>query len=384
MAVRKLECAEHGKTRPLWEEVFPEDTRAFLDYYYFAKTRDNTVYVREEAGRICSMVQLNPYPLRIGLRQNLCHYVVGVATKEAYRKRGFFREVFLKAMEDLYRQREPFVYLMPADPAIYTPFGFRFFYDQPQGAARGVPGISRTSYWHRDAGLQDARALAAFCRRFRRAQAAQVRPRIYACREETYFQRAILEQQSEDGGIRMVFQGDRLVGIFSYDREEGLEVLEPLFLPSREEAFPYVLYDLAAGDGPVPCFGTCFRRLPLEGERRVPRMMGRILCLEALLACLEVRPEEEVDAAFGVVDPLFLPNNRIFRLLGPKGKRGLEVRESEDSQGVLPVEALWEFLTGYRSLEALRETEGVVLTEALLGELKKIRPLAPVWLNEVV
>ena len=37
MIVRKLDQAEHGKTRKLWEEVFSEDTAEFLDYYYFVK-----------------------------------------------------------------------------------------------------------------------------------------------------------------------------------------------------------------------------------------------------------------------------------------------------------------------------------------------------------
>ena len=34
MELRRLEEQEHQKTRKLWEEVFSDDTRAFLDYYY--------------------------------------------------------------------------------------------------------------------------------------------------------------------------------------------------------------------------------------------------------------------------------------------------------------------------------------------------------------
>ena len=48
MIVRKLDQAEHGKTRKLWEEVFSEDTAEFLDYYYFVKARENQIYVVEE------------------------------------------------------------------------------------------------------------------------------------------------------------------------------------------------------------------------------------------------------------------------------------------------------------------------------------------------
>ena len=37
MIIRKLEQSEHIATRKLWEEIFSEDTKAFLDYYYYIK-----------------------------------------------------------------------------------------------------------------------------------------------------------------------------------------------------------------------------------------------------------------------------------------------------------------------------------------------------------
>ena len=64
MIIRKLEQSEHIATRKLWEEIFPEDTKAFLDYYYYIKAAKNQIYVVEEDGRICSMLQLNPYRIR--------------------------------------------------------------------------------------------------------------------------------------------------------------------------------------------------------------------------------------------------------------------------------------------------------------------------------
>ena len=54
MIIRKLEQSEHIATRKLWEEIFPEDTKAFLDYYYYIKAAKNQIYVVEEDGRICS------------------------------------------------------------------------------------------------------------------------------------------------------------------------------------------------------------------------------------------------------------------------------------------------------------------------------------------
>ena len=47
MEIRKLEVTENGKTRPLYEEVFREDSQGFVDYYYKEKTKDNQIYVKE-------------------------------------------------------------------------------------------------------------------------------------------------------------------------------------------------------------------------------------------------------------------------------------------------------------------------------------------------
>ena len=43
MILRRLDPDEHGRTRKLWEEVFTEDTKEFLDYYYFIKARTNEI-----------------------------------------------------------------------------------------------------------------------------------------------------------------------------------------------------------------------------------------------------------------------------------------------------------------------------------------------------
>ena len=52
MNVRKLETEEHGMTRFLYEEAFPEDSQTFTDYYYTEKTKNNQIYVLEKEGKI--------------------------------------------------------------------------------------------------------------------------------------------------------------------------------------------------------------------------------------------------------------------------------------------------------------------------------------------
>ena len=63
---------------------------------------------------------------------------------------------------------------------------------------------------------------------------------------------------------------------------------------------------------------------------------------------------------------------------------GLDVRETEDSEGVLPIDALTELMFGRIGIQELQRREGVIMTEHLAGELEKIIKLTKVFLNEVV
>ena len=65
MQIRKLNITEHGATRPLYEEVFSEDSSSFVDYYYSIKTKDNTIFVVEEDEAVQAMIHLNPYTLMV-------------------------------------------------------------------------------------------------------------------------------------------------------------------------------------------------------------------------------------------------------------------------------------------------------------------------------
>ena len=49
MKIEKLEVSQHLDTRKLYEEVFSEDEKSFVDYYYQEKNkRTNIIYVVRE------------------------------------------------------------------------------------------------------------------------------------------------------------------------------------------------------------------------------------------------------------------------------------------------------------------------------------------------
>ena len=420
MKLRRLDPSEHGKTRELWEEVFPDDTKAFLDYYYYIKTRDNAIYVIEEDGEICSMLQLNPYMVRVEGQEFPSAYIIAVATRKEYRSRGYMGALLRTSLKEMYNRGLPFTFLMPAAEAIYTPYDFRYIYSQDTGTLiRGkrdgalywksegdspvhseikaeVKAAELEKGWggnvlSSDAGLWDAEELSGFFE-------DNFADRFQVCtvRDAAYYQTMILEQQSERGGVRLMRRDGALKGFYAYAGEEGLEIREPLFLPGYEEDFRSSAEELAdrmqegqqrdaeqhgdAGQKEILVYACP----PEYADRRKPLIMARIVSLRKLLSALKVPEEESVNCSFAVIDPLITENSRVWRLTSGIGETELHVGETEDSEGVLPAADLTELIFGRAAPEELAGREGVLLTERLAGELKKIITLSGVCFNEIV
>ena len=384
MILRKLDQNEHNKTRPLWEEVFTEDTKDFLDYYYYIKTRDNQIYVVEEDGQICSMLQLNPYLLKVESNEVPSAYIIAVATRQVYRGRGFMGALLRKSLGDMYQAKIPFTFLMPAAEAIYTPYDFRFVYDQCIGFLKqycASEELHGENCNFTDAALWNAEEIAAFFNKY-----FSDRWQVYAVRNAEYYQTMILEQSSEHGGVRLIKEGGKIKGVYAYATEEGLEIREPLYLKGYESAFLRSIRELAARYQPhiKPEDVKIYACPEYMSFRKKPIIMARIVCLPELLQSMTVPENLSVDCSFAVIDPLIRQNSRIWRITSGFDEIQLHVRETEDSEGVLPVDILTELLFGRIGTAQLANDDRVVITRHLAEELDKVTKLDRVFLNEVV
>lgn len=364
MKLRKLEKKEHEKTRKLWEEIFTEDTKEFLDYYYTRKTEDNEIYVIEEGQSICSMLQLNPYQLRINQSCFLANYIIAVATDVRYRRRGWMGLLLKHAMRQMYERREPFTFLMPAAEAIYYPYDFRFVYRQQKSELTGkekkeeAPEIVLAEE-------RDCAELAAFANDYLREK------QVVTVRDERYYRTLLAEQKSEQGGIVIARQKKNIAGMYCYAKGEQYEIREPLFL--HEDDFLHAVYKLIGNElEQVKCsaYGV---------KREVPTIMARILHLETFLKsfCLK----ENVDFYMEAADNFIEENNQVFHVVGNPSEGVISVERSgkrECSCGVIPIGELTSRLFGYPG------KEDVSLPKELRENLEKFIPLSKVFLNEVV
>ncbi len=354
MEIRKLERQEHGETRFLYETVFTEDSRSFVDYYYTEKTKDNQIYVVEEEDRIRAMLHLNPYTLMVNGVRKEADYIVAVATQKEYRGRRYMARLLEQSLGDMYQAGKTFTFLMPASEAIYLPHGFRTVYEQQRRfcdetdfqkiknrageteAARGirVEASGELGVFVSQAREEDLEDLA------KKANAWLERHyQVYALRDEAYYRR-LMKEYASDGGDLMIYWKDGEI----------------------TDCRPY---------------------MPGENGTQKPKIMIRIVDLRRMLMSLQLKSLAAV--CFRVEDPIIPENNRCLTLTGTEYS-GVMLMDSpeENSEGTIPIAALGSFLFGARTVEELYQEDGVIMTERMKNELKKIRQLEKIYLNEAV
>lgn len=329
MEIHKLSRDEKPGTRRLYEEVFSEDSSAFVDYYYTEKTKDNVIYGATEDQELQAMLHLNPYMLSVNGSERRAHYIVAVATRKEYRGRGYMAALLRHALRDMYEAGETFTFLMPAAEQIYLPHDFRTVYEQE----RRYYGQEHTEEGYEPLTEADCRELACAANKYLSEDC-----QVFAIRDAAYYERLIKEYGSDGGRLMLL-------------RKEGEIADCRIFTP--------------------------------DGERERPKIMVRIVDVRRML--MAVRVKELMAACFQITDPVIEENNRCVVITGTEFS-GVMLMDGklENSEGKITVAALASFLFGAETADGICREEGVFMSERLKSELEKIIPLSKIYLNEVV
>ena len=340
--VRYLAPEEKGRCEKLWAEAFPEDSRAFRQYYFREKMKDNRVLVSERDGEVIAMLHRNPYRIAMRGTVHACDYIVAVATAETERHKGHMRSLLLAMFRDMYEEQMPFTFLMPARESIYLPFDFRFIYDQPRWVLKYSPGLRREE-WKEETLAGD---LAEWQNAWLNRQFE-----VFAVRDADYLLRMQKELASENGVCRLIYDDDWFIGMES---EWGTSEREMRYLYTGE------------------------RYRSLAGTK--PAIMARIICLPEFVKAIRLSeecPEEEITVEIGVND-LFLPQNQgewLWRLTKDGSEMTQASRFISKGRGpVFSIAELVQWLFGYRIPEQAKEVP--------FGEY--IEPFHGIFLDEVV
>lgn len=359
-----LDAEDKDETKHLWHMCFPEDSESFIEYYYKEKTKDNEILVKKDNGLLISMVQYNPYAVKLRGRLWKLDYLVGVATEESRRREGHFRDVFVKMLHDEEAAGKPITYLVPVNPAVYAPMGFTFIgnvasYELTEEAKQT---LTRTVCQDTP---EDCGRAAVYMEQWLGA-----RYEMYTRRDAAYVSRLIKELASENGTLEFLEQDGRLVGLDAY---WGWEVREHRLLYAEDA------YTVKTGEKPWN--------------------MARLTNIGALLAAFglkqaEQQGEEKRMLTLGIRmnDPILEMNNGEFVWTIGENGSSLKVRKTEpDTCGCTENVSIWletkpeelvSWLFGCRKAEEI--WGGQLENKGLAEILAQVDTVNGVYLDEIV
>ncbi len=221
--------------RVLWHTCFG-DPKHYEDFYFDKVYANNIVYAIESKG----MIHVNPYNCKVMNQEVSLPYIVGVSTDKRYRRQGVMRSLLEQVISDLYEQRVPFAYLMPAKEEYYLPFGFRSVskkveYEVTCEAAEDVNCFQYLSY-------KDVQKLP---RENRLQMFAEVnrwlekRYDVYAIHDEDYYELLYTEKSCQSGDVVFCYEGiidaNHLIGIFAYAMDEDVPYVEQMIVKDANQ-----------------------------------------------------------------------------------------------------------------------------------------------------
>lgn len=366
---KAAKAVENQRARKLYEEIFDEDSPAFVDYYFRVKAAENEIFVVEnEKQEILATLHLNPYKMMFCGEKAKTNYIVAVATRADCRHQGMMRSLLQASLQEMYRREETFTWLMPAAEAIYRPFGFRFIYEKNKMTVTAdvLRRAETDENWqiHSDqevsgdifceeAKKEDLAELACFAEK----QLSKL-AEVYTVHDIAYFEQRMQEVGCEGGRLVLIRNENRICGYFlalKKDREAWEIVVEDAV---QKKAFPAVLHWFGASE--EKCTFTAFPQIweQYAQSENVPAIMGRLVHLERFVCCLKIKKEQEWKIR--LTDSLIPENNGYFII-----KTGIE------GGSLIRV-------------ENLSEKEKKMFCSMDIGQLTEELFRLPVFLNEVV
>lgn len=366
---KAAKAVENQRARKLYEEIFDEDSPAFVDYYFRVKAAENEIFVVEnEKQEILATLHLNPYEMMFCGERVKTNYIVAVATRADCRHQGMMRSLLQASLQEMYRREETFTWLMPAAEAIYRPFGFRFIYEKNKMTVTAdvLQRAETDENWqiHSDqevsgdifceeAKKEDLAELACFAEK----QLSKL-AEVYTVHDIAYFEQRMQEVGCEGGSLILIRKEKEICGYFlalKKDREAWEIVMEDAV---QKKAFPAVLHWFGASE--EKCTFTAFPQIweQYAQSENVPAIMGRIVHLERFVCCLKIKKEQEWKIR--LADSLIPENNGYFII-----KTGIE------GGSLIRV-------------ENLSEKEKKMFCSMDIGQLTEELFRLPVFLNEVV
>ena len=324
--IRYLEEQEKQNIRELYEQCFPEDTKAYTDYFFNQRLKNSYVAVNEEKGQIISGLHLIPKNAIVGKFKSRILYIYGVCTDIVYRNKGYMKNIFAQVLEDMYQDKEPFTYIIPSNEVnadIYHSLGFSYVMDKHETK----PEVHRRKPTHtlisRKAEKSDLVRLSIFAQTY-----TEKYYDVTLCRDVDYFRKMMELIEVEGGFIEIYIENKVIVGYRIWLDDE---VLEEVLDESIQSTMSW-----------------------LEPKGK-PYVMARIVNLKNLVRRMNVYGSGE--ALINLSDSMIQENNGLHKVSFEKGIMTID-KVKDGEQNNLPVidltiGELTSHIFGYKIIEGL-------------------------------
>jgi len=364
-------------TRELYEEIFPEDEKAFVEYYYQYKLQDNKIFQLMEDGSSIAMIHLNPFIMNIGTkgRRTLerIFYIVAVATKQEYRHQGKMDELLKQSILYMKGQGCPFTFLMPADPKIYSPYQFSYIYDRTDYKVNREL-IEKNGFLYRSANENDWEELVRFSNKEQ-----EIKYHVYVNRNIEYYKRIQQELISQGGNIYVLYDRNKIIGYTFTINDQKEQWIQEALIGEKHQSYEVIV----------------------ESQKKKPIIMARIISLEKIMKWIRIKEQvvqtKPISFLIEVIDPLLAENcGKFIWKINKEGSTLTSFDKNSKDEDItevseinkdnikmdikIKIETLTTFLFGYR--EAKDCFKGTDVT--IIRKLEMIQVLEQVWINESV
>ena len=350
--IQELEGKECLRLRPLWEDVFREDSREFTDYYFEEKAEGNHGFVLKIGEEDASMLYLSPYTMMlregdvfVGREIN---YIVGVATKERYRHRGYMDRILRESLMFLRGKGQPFTFLMPASAEIYRPYQFAYIYDKEIFSTKKAIKV-------RPLEEDEFARLAEFA-----SSLLEKEYRVFIKRDTAYYRKMEKELQAQNGGFYLFYgKNAEIKGYLAYTEENGIGDIQEAVIENGVDC---------------PVYAT---------GKKQPAIMARIVDVKAMLSMLR-SSFGDVCCAIKVEDPVLAENGGIWECRITPRTAVVCKKESGPFECEIQIGQLASWIFGYKmAKDCFRFPDREKETDVLC-KLKEIKKHYPVFINEIV
>ena len=367
----------------LWQECFG-DSKEYTDFYFKWKVKDNQILTIYKKDSLCSMLHLNPYMLSIREQQVPVNYIVGVATKMEERRQGLMKLLLERALHQMYLEKMPLTYLMPAAEAIYSPYDFRVVYEQEPWNKIMKATINNIGEPHngvlncKNIRVKSLRAddkvsieeLTTFCNGILSQEYD-----IYVNRTPYYYERLIQEMESGFGEVLVCYKDNQIIGYVSYMAEDMIYITEMITGLNDKEAVLHVL-------------GAYYeknikKQMYEDKEHKITTIMVRIVDFRSFVKAFTV--EEEMHITMKVVDDIIQENNGIYHLNFTKD--GCQITTTtKEPEITLSIADVASIFFGRLKIDDIIKQDGTSSScnKETIDKLYKINKLTKVFINDVV